>query len=77
MSNKTFKRMTNFEKTAIIGARASQLQSGAQPLVNVESGLSFIDIAKKELLEKKLNIVIKRQILDTIDYVNIHDLIIF
>jgi DNA-directed RNA polymerase subunit K/omega len=59
--HKTLPFLTKFEKSRILGQRAKQLDSGAQPFVNVEKGI--IDgyvIALKELEQKAIPFIIKR-----------------
>lgn len=45
------KELNNFELARIVGARALQLSLGAPPLVKAENGMSFIEVAKRELEE--------------------------
>lgn len=59
--HKTIPFLTKFEKSRILGQRAKQLDTGAQPFVNVEKGI--IDgyvIALKELEQKVIPFIIKR-----------------
>jgi len=59
--HKTLPFLTKFEKSRILGQRAKQLDSGAQPFVSVEKGI--IDgyvIALKELEQKAIPFIIKR-----------------
>ena len=59
--HKTLPFITRYEKARVIGERAKQLNSGANPMVEVEP--SVIDgylIALKEFEEKKIPFIIKR-----------------
>lgn len=59
--HKTLPFITRYEKARVIGERAKQLNSGANPMVEVEP--SIIDgylIALKEFEEKKIPFIIKR-----------------
>jgi len=53
--------ITKYEKTRILGERASQLNSGAKALVEVDDDIidGYI-IALKEFDEKKIPFIIKR-----------------
>lgn len=52
--------LTKYEKTRIVGIRAQQLSRGAIALVDTYGLIRTIDIAEKELLERKLPLMIKR-----------------
>ena len=59
--HKTLPFITKYEKARIIGERTKQINSGAEPLVDVEP--SVIDgylIALKEFEEKKTPFILKR-----------------
>ena len=59
--HKTLPILSRYEKARILGERAEQINSGAQPFIEVES--SMIDgylIAMKELDEKKIPFIIQR-----------------
>jgi len=59
------KKLTRFEKTRIVGARAMQIAMGAPVLIDVPPEVkSPIDIALLELEEKVLPISIRRQLPD-------------
>lgn len=61
-NHRTIPILTKYEKTRILGIRISQLNNGAKPYVNIENTI-IIDnniIAEKELLEKKIPIIIMR-----------------
>ena len=52
--------ITRFERARLITARALQLSFGAPPLVKPVSGDTAYDLAKKELEEKVLPLVVMR-----------------
>jgi DNA-directed RNA polymerase subunit K/omega len=59
--HKTLPFITKYEKTRILGERASQINSGAKPLINVDPDM--IDgyvIALKEYEAKKIPFILKR-----------------
>lgn len=56
----TLNRMTIYEKAHIIGVRASQLSDDAPPFVDIENMTDCIQIANKELEERKLPFIIRR-----------------
>lgn len=60
----TLNRMTIYEKAHIIGVRAAQLSDDAPPFVNVGDLTDCIQIAKKELAERKLPFIIRRKLPD-------------
>jgi DNA-directed RNA polymerase I, II, and III subunit RPABC2 len=52
--------LTKYERARIIGYRAEQLASGTKPCVEVNGLTSVVDIATKELNERKIPLIIKR-----------------
>ena len=59
--HRTIPILTKYEKTRILGQRAAQLNSGAQPLVSVPAGvMQGHVIAELELKAKKLPFIIRR-----------------
>ena len=52
--------LTKFEKVRVLGQRANQLSMGAPPLVDIKGLTSAIDIAKKELMNNKVPLIITR-----------------
>ena len=57
--------MTKYEVTRVLGMRASQLDHGAAPLTEVPSGvLDGYQIARQELLDKKVPFIIRRPLPD-------------
>jgi len=58
---KTLPIMSKFEKARIIGVRAQQIADGAVPTVKVpDKMISVIEIAKLELKERRLPLIIRR-----------------
>ena len=56
----TTNKLTKYERVAIIGERARQIELGAQPIVQNIKGMKPIDIAKLELTSKRCPIYVKR-----------------
>ncbi len=56
--------ITKYEKARILGIRALQLSSGAQPMVRIDGITDVMDIAKKELMEYKMPFLIRRKFPD-------------
>lgn len=54
--------LTKYEKARIIGLRTQQLLNGAQPLVDTRGLKSHLEIAEKELKDKKIPFIIKRNL---------------
>ena len=62
--HKTIPYLTKYERARILGQRATQIENGAKPMVNIGDG-SIIDsyiIADLELREKKIPFIIRRPI---------------
>lgn len=57
--------MTIEEITEAIGIRASQIENGMIPLVDIDNLNNPIDIAKKELLERESPLILERAIAET------------
>jgi len=64
MERITTNRMTIYEKAYIIGVRASQLSGNAPPLVDIGNMTDCLEIATKELLERKLPFIVRRRLPD-------------
>lgn len=60
----TRNRMTIYEKTYIIGVRAAQLSDDAPPLVYIGNMTDCLEIATKELTERKLPFIVRRKFPD-------------
>ncbi|KZO95917.1 RNA polymerase Rpb6 [Calocera viscosa TUFC12733] len=56
--------MTKYERARILGTRALQLSMNAPALVNTEGETDPLQIAIKELAEKKIPLVIRRYLPD-------------
>ena len=52
--------LTKFEKIRVLGARATQISEGAPSTVDITGLTDAMEIAKKELNEGKLPMVIER-----------------
>jgi DNA-directed RNA polymerase I, II, and III subunit RPABC2 len=74
--HRTIPYLTKYEKARVIGQRAKQLETGANPLVKVpESIIDGYIIAELELREKKLPFIIRRPIPSGgCEYWNLRDL---
>jgi DNA-directed RNA polymerase I, II, and III subunit RPABC2 len=74
--HKTVPILSRYERTRVLGERADQINSGAQPFIEVES--SMIDgylIALKELEQKKIPFIIQRPLPNgTSEYWRLRDL---
>lgn len=57
---KTIPILSKYERTRIVGERAIQISMGAPALVEVGNLENPVDIAEKELREKKIPYIIKR-----------------
>ena len=62
-NNITNKNLTKYEKTKIIGLRSQQIATGSPVFTDVPDWMtSSIDIATKELNERKIPFIVKRSI---------------
>jgi DNA-directed RNA polymerase I, II, and III subunit RPABC2 len=61
---RTIPFLTKYEKARIIGKRAMQISKGSPPLVEIGDLEIPIDIAKKELMERKIPFIIRRPLPD-------------
>jgi DNA-directed RNA polymerase I, II, and III subunit RPABC2 len=69
--------ITKYERARVLGTRALQLGNGAPPMVNVYGMTDVMEIAKKELRESKLPIIIRRKLPDnTYIDIKVSDMII-
>jgi len=59
---KTMPILTKFEKARIMGVRLQQLAYGAKPRVNISGLKSIQEILKKELEERKIPFIIRRNL---------------
>lgn len=53
-------RLFKYEKARILGVRASQIDRNAPIMVDIDGEVSSLEIAKKELVEKKIPLIIQR-----------------
>ena len=72
--NKSRPIMTQYEKTLIIGERATQIAYGAETTIQVVPGMTEIDMAIEELRQRKCPFIIKRYIGDVVEYWRPEDL---
>jgi len=56
----TLPYLTKFERARILGARSLQISMGAPLMVNTNSETDALDLAAKELKERKIPITIRR-----------------
>ena len=61
----TTRYLTKYEKARVLGTRALQLSMNAPPMVDVEGETDPLEIAYKELREKKIPFIIRRYLPDT------------
>tara|TARA_B100000963_G_scaffold362057_1_gene402889 strand:- start:21692 stop:22204 length:513 start_codon:yes stop_codon:yes gene_type:complete len=68
--------LTRYEKAKVLGIRSSQINSGAEPFIDIPSHIiDGITIAKLELEQKAIPFIIRRNIPNgKIEYWNIEDL---
>jgi len=64
-----YPKLTKYEKTRVISIRAQQIAEGALPLVNVENLRDPIEIALKELAERRIPLLIERKMPDGSSYI--------
>lgn len=57
IKSQTIPRLTKYEKANILGLRATQIQSGSKPFINIKAlkEITPISIAEEELKQRKLN----------------------
>lgn len=60
----TMKWMTKYEYARIVGMRAVQISKGSKPNVDISGLKDPIEIAKKEIKEKKVPLIIRRTLPD-------------
>lgn len=60
----TTRFLTKYEKARVLGTRALQLSMNAPPMVAVEGETDPLEIAYKELREKKIPFIIRRYLPD-------------
>lgn len=74
--HKTIPILTKYEKAKIIGIRAQQINSGAEPFIPVDSNMiDGLTIANEELMKRKIPFIIRRPMPNgASEYWNINDL---
>lgn len=74
--HKTIPILTKYEKAKIIGIRAQQINSGAEPFIPVDSNMiDGLTIAHEELMKHKIPFIIRRPMPNgASEYWNINDL---
>ena len=60
----TTKYLTKYEKASVLGTRALQLSMNAPPMVEVEGETDPLEIAYKELRQKKIPFIVRRYLPD-------------
>lgn len=56
--------MTKYERARVLGTRALQIAMGAPVMVELEGEIDPLEIARKELKEQKVPIIIRRYLPD-------------
>ena len=74
--NKSRPIISIYERTLLIGKRATQIAYGANPLISVEPGMNEVAIAEEELRQRKIPLIIKRTIGDHTEYWKPADMIL-
>lgn len=60
----TTKYMTKYERARILGTRALQIAMGAPVMVELEGETDPLEVARKELKQRKIPIIIRRYLPD-------------
>ena len=72
------KILSKYERVRILGIRTKNLSAGAKPMIKNIQGLTFREIAKLELKNKKMPFLIERQFADgTVEVWDVADLEVF
>ena len=75
-NNITSNNLSKYEKTSIIGIRATQFSNGAKPLINVPNYMTdVVSIAELELEQKKTPFIVERNLNTKKEYWKIEDMI--
>ena len=74
--NKSEPILTKYEYTKILGMRAQQIATGAEPLIKVTEDLNdVVLIAKEELRQRKTPMILQRKVgINKFEYWKIEDL---
>ena len=73
---KTIPSITKFEKAKIIGIRAQMIADGSEPLIDIKNLTNAIDIAEEEYKQKKIPLMITRNINGIKEYWRLDDFLI-
>ena len=74
--NKSRPIISIYERSLLIGKRATQIAYGANPLITVEPGMNEVAIAEEELKQRKIPLIIKRTIGEHTEYWKPSDMIL-
>lgn len=69
--------LTKFEKARVLGVRAQQINSGGKIFVERRDGDTSLDIALRELHEKRMPLLIRRWIQNTFVDISVNELLVF
>lgn len=73
--NKSRPYLYKYERSMVLGVRAEQLASGAEPLIEVPLGMTDVkQISRLELKQKKTPFIIKRKVGNKSEYYKIEDM---
>lgn len=73
---KTQPSITKFEKAKIIGIRAQMIADGSEPLIEINNLKNAIEIAEEEYKQKKIPLLITRNINGIKEYWRLDDFLI-
>ena len=74
-TNKSKNILNKYEKTKVLGIRASQISNGAKPLIIVPKYMTNeLDIATEELIQRKIPFILQRIVGTKTEYWKIEDL---
>lgn len=73
---KTQSSITKFEKAKIIGIRAQMIADGSEPLIDINNLTNAIDIAEEEYKQKKIPLMIGRNVNGIVEYWRLDDFLI-
>ena len=73
--NKTQNKLSRYEKTTVLIMRTSELMNGAEPYIDAIEGKQAEEIAELELQQKKIPYIIRRNLINHIDYWKLEDLL--
>jgi|TARA_B110000914_G_C15433404_1_gene432535 DNA-directed RNA polymerases I, II, and III subunit RPABC2 len=77
LSNVTTNKLSKYERTAVLGIRATQLSMGAQPFIDPPKYMTcVVEIAELELDKHKTPFIIERDLNTKKEYWKIEDMIV-